>query len=147
MDENCLKELKKQTLFVKLTFGLVAGIFAIFLVVAIIVVPKVTKILNDVEETVASADEAVKSLSKTADELAEADIAGLINNTQALVEDSSKGVTQAISKIDDIDIDGLNVAISDLESVVGPLANLFGGGSKSSSSSKTSNSKTSSSKK
>ena len=127
MDENCLKELKKQTMFVKMTFGLVAGIFLIFLVVAIMFVPKVTKILNDVEKTVAAADEAVVSLSKTADELAQADIAGLISSTEALVKDSSVGVTQAISKMDDIDIDGLNSAIRDLESVVGPLANLFGG--------------------
>ena len=131
MDETYVKELKKQTFFAKLTFGCVAGIFAIFLVSALILVPKVTKILGDVEKTVASADAAVESLSKTANELAEADLAGLITSTETLVEESSQGVAQAIGKISDIDIDSLNSAISDLESVVGPLANLFGGSKKS----------------
>lgn len=40
-------------------------------------------------------------------------------------ENASSGIAEGIKKIEEIDIESLNKAISDLKSVISPLANLF----------------------
>ena len=127
MDEQCMKLMKKQSFWAKVTALCMLGIFLVALVTALTLVPQATRVMGNAEKTLEEADIAVQDLQKTADALAQVDFEGLVNDTQDLVNDSSAGIEQAIGKLEAIDIDGLNSAIEDLESVVSPLAKLFGG--------------------
>ncbi|MDD2459404.1 MAG: hypothetical protein PHQ83_12950 [Eubacteriales bacterium] len=62
----------------------------------------------------------------TAD-LAKADWTGMVENINILVESSQESLGQATAKIDSIDIETLNQSIQDLNTVIGPIARLFGG--------------------
>lgn len=126
MEEKMLKAIKKQTMWMRIMGLCSAGLFLIFLVAALILVPQVTSVLNHMADTLESADAAVSELDKTAKQLAEVDFEGLVNDTQGLINQSSAGIDSAMGKLDQIDIEGLNQAISDLSSVVSPLARLFG---------------------
>ena len=65
--------------------------------------------------------------------LEESHITELLNNANALIEESGdalkealEGVDEALNTVGQIDIETLNKAISDLHKVVAPLAKLFG---------------------
>ena len=49
-------------------------------------------------------------------------LGGMVENVNTLTTDSQSAVTEAIEKLDAIDIDTLNKAIRDLSDVVEPLA-------------------------
>ena len=56
-----------------------------------------------------------------------------MQNANTLIEESGEsltkaldGVDEALKKVEQIDIDALNSAISDLQKVIDPLARLFG---------------------
>lgn len=83
-------------------------------------------ILNDAEST-------FQTLNTLSSEIEEANIPGLfddvselVENAQSTVNDAMGGVGQAVEKVDELDIETLNKAISDLAAVVEPLAGLFG---------------------
>ena len=54
--------------------------------------------------------------------LAEADLSGMVESVNSLATDSQNAITEAMKKLDTIDIDTLNQAIQDLADVVEPLA-------------------------
>ena len=54
--------------------------------------------------------------------LADADLGSMVENVNALAADSQSVVSEAMEKLDTIDIDTLNKAITDLADVVEPLA-------------------------
>ena len=126
MDDQMLKTMKQQNFWLRLSALFMLGIFLVAMFTAITLVPQATKVLVNAEKTLEEADVAVQELNKTATQLAKIDFEGLVSDTQQLVNDSSLGIAQAIGTLDDIDIEGLNEAISDLEAVVSPLARLFG---------------------
>ena len=49
-----------------------------------------------------------------------------IVNPNEFIETNSESVTQSMQKLQNVDFEGLNNAISDLEAVVEPMAKLFG---------------------
>ncbi len=72
---------------------------------------------------------AYQSLKK-ADRLLEGlDASGLtevVDDLSALTESSQKGIERTVDKLDQLDVEGLNRAIQNLESATRPLAGLFG---------------------
>ena len=58
-------------------------------------------------------------------ELAEADINQMIEDVDKLAVESQKNISDAMKKVNDIDIEGLNTAIKNLSDVVEPFANFF----------------------
>ena len=65
--------------------------------------------------------------------LEESHLTELLQNANTLIEESGNSLTEALDDVDEalkkveqIDIDALNSAISDLQKVVEPLAKLFG---------------------
>ncbi|MCQ2500537.1 MAG: hypothetical protein MJ117_04210 [Lachnospiraceae bacterium] len=126
MNEQDVKILKKQTFWMRLTALFMGGIFLVAVLSAMILVPKAASVMTDAEETLQEVNVGVVQLNKTATQLARIDFAGLVDDTQQMVNDGSEGITQAIGKIEAMDIDGLNRAIQDLEAIVEPLAKLFG---------------------
>ena len=65
------------------------------------------------------------NLDDVTKELAQADLAGMVENVDTLATTSQNAVEHATEKLDTIDLDTLNKAIQDLADVVEPLARFF----------------------
>ncbi len=65
------------------------------------------------------------NLEEATKELAQADLAGMVENVDTLATTSQSAVEHATKKLDIIDLDTLNKAIKDLADVVEPLARFF----------------------
>ncbi|MBR4719861.1 MAG: hypothetical protein IKP31_06450 [Lachnospiraceae bacterium] len=75
-------------------------------------------ILNDVQPV-------VDNLNTVTNDLASADITGMLEDVDSLVVSSEKNMAEALQTITDIDIQSLNDAIADLSAIVAPLSSMF----------------------
>lgn len=69
----------------------------------------------------------VVNVNSITEEIAKQDIAGMLENVNGFVETSDESIAVALEKINAIDFDSLNDAITDLGKIIAPLAKLFGG--------------------
>ena len=113
------KYMKRQCGLLRVIAALVAGVFLVVLVSAVQLVPKATDILVQAEQVLGN-------LANVTKELEQADLPGLIDNLNNLVEESGEGIQEAMETLGNVDIDTLNQAIGDLQAIVEPLARLFG---------------------
>lgn len=121
--EKQINSSKKQNLIVS----------ALMLVVAIALI-MLTVQLGGILEEANSAISEITSLTQELQTILEnTQLTELLNNANALIEDSGDALTQALQSVDEalgtvgqIDIKTLNAAIEDLKNVVEPLAKLFG---------------------
>lgn len=128
-----MKYAKKQSRFAMIV-SLACLVIVILMGIAFLsVLPKVVTLLDGVQGIVTEANgivsdsqEIMTDLNKVTKELAAADIDGLFEKVDALVTDSQKSVNTAMDNLNSIDFEGLNTAISDLQSVIEPLAKMFG---------------------
>lgn len=70
-------------------------------------------------------DVILTNLDEVTQELAQADLAAMVENVDTLATTSQSAVEHATEKLDTIDLDTLNKAIQDLADVVEPLARFF----------------------
>lgn len=125
---------RKQARYAKLQclFTLVAAVcFVGILVVALRVLPQVDMVVEQAQDVAVQAqglaDQAavvLGNLETVTQELAQADLSGMVANVDQLVTSSQDGVAQALEKINTMDIEELNKAIANLSDVVEPLAKL-----------------------
>lgn len=106
--------LKKQLNMMKALMFAMAGIFLMLLIAVAVLVPKITTTLDN-------ANVALEQISYTAEQMDD-----VLISVEALVEDSSEGVTQALENMNSIDFEKLNKSIDDFNSVVSPLSGFFG---------------------
>lgn len=78
-----------------------------------------------VEALAVQAETVMTNLETVTADLAQADLAGMVNNVDSLVTSSQAGLKEALEKINAMDIEALNQAIGTLSDVVQPLANFF----------------------
>ena len=121
----CIKEAK----FSKMAACFVGGLFAVVLISALILVPmgihtilKVNKLVDDANTVVTNIDGITDDLNTMV-----SSVTTTSDNINTLLDDNSEDLTDAIKSLSEIDFEGLNTAISDLETAVKPLATLFGG--------------------
>ena len=81
-------------------------------------VVQVNEMLGDIQP-------AIDNLNKVTQELADADINGMLEDVDKLVTSSEKNLGDALKTITDVDIKSLNESIADLNAVVKPLASMF----------------------
>lgn len=81
-------------------------------------------IIPVVQDSLVAVEEVTADLAVIADQLIDADLAGLVKHVDQMAVTSEKGVEQALEKINAMDIDTLNQAIQALHDVVEPLAKL-----------------------
>ena len=117
------KWIKRQTIFVSL----------LLLVVAVALILLSIQVSNVLGEANAAIDEITRLTHELNNVLDESHLAELLQNANTLIEESGEsltkaldGVDEALKKVEQIDIDALNSAISDLQKVIDPLARLFG---------------------
>ena len=92
---NMEELIKKQTNWIKAIFGCIAALVAAVIIVAAILVPKVNKAIDDVEQSLVEVN--------------------------VLVEDAE----EALGNINSIDFDHLNQSINDLATITNFLASIF----------------------
>lgn len=64
----------------------------------------------------------LNNLEKTTSQLAALDLEGMVSNVDALVVSGQESLEQSMQKLDTVDFEALNQAITDLSSVIEPLA-------------------------
>lgn len=74
---------------------------------------------------VPKAENALIDMEKITSQMAEANLGEVIHNVNQLAVTSNDGMAQALEKIDSIDLETLNKAITDLHNIVEPLSRLF----------------------
>ncbi len=132
-DENSLRlltelvELQKKTAkrqLIAMTASVVTAVC--FAIALIIIVPMMTRMSKEVSAMVADTGELIKEadglLGQAGDSLEGID--NMIGNVNKVVVDNTQAATEAISNIQNIDIDQLNEAIRNLSDAVEPLAKL-----------------------
>ena len=139
MENNMEKYARQQLLFTKILCGIFALVLVCILVltcavsgaakqlVAVIapledVVAQVEDVAAQVNDMTGQAEIIMDNMETVTQTLADADLGSMVENVNTLTADSQTAVTEAIEKLDAIDIDTLNKAIRDLSDVVEPLA-------------------------
>ncbi len=115
-----IKLTKKQLFFQRILAISMVGILVAIVVAAFVMIPKVTITLNHINSVAVKAEE---SLAKV-DSMTE-DISGSAKGFDRLMDDNAQQLTEAVTKISEIDFDGLNQAIKDLQDAIGPMANFM----------------------
>lgn len=106
-------------------FTIAAAVLCLLiLLTALRVVPQVQALAEQISSISLQAQAVLTNLEDVTEELAQADISGMVSSVDSLVSSSQEGVQQALEKINAIDIDALNQAIEDLAKIISPLANL-----------------------
>lgn len=126
-EENAGQEKYARLQFIMSAAGALCAVAALLLAFwcAVTVVPKAVTTLNQVNTVLAQAETELTGLQEITDQLGEA-LPEMIDNTNKLVVGAQNELGDAAAKLNNIDIDGLNKAIGDLQAVVKPLAKLFG---------------------
>jgi methyl-accepting chemotaxis protein len=146
MENNLEKYARQQLLFTKILCGIFALVLVCILVLTVAIsgaAKQLVAVIEPLEEAVGQVEDVAAQVNNMTGQaeiimdnmetvtqtLADADLGGMVENVNTLTTDSQSAVTEAIEKLDAIDIDTLNKAIRDLSDVVEPLAkvsNFFG---------------------
>lgn len=113
----------------RLSTVLVLLILSMILFSVFMVVPKVVSTLREVEKAAITVEEAASKAQTTIDEIDK--MAGSLTTTgdgiNSLINENGDKLTQSLDKMSQIDFDGLNQGIKDLQDAIGPFANLMNG--------------------
>lgn len=132
--EKIEKNSRKQLLFTRLLciFCVAILVCSLILMVAVTGTAKqlaelakpLQEITAQVQDMTAQAETVMNNMETVTQELADADLGTMVKNVNALAAESQTVVSEAMKKLDTIDIDTLNKAIKDLSDVVEPLAKI-----------------------
>ncbi len=111
---------KKQLFWQKVASLGVLGIFVVVLISALVMVPKVTMTLSNIDRVSYQVMESIEDIDAMVAEMTEAS-----TGLNKLVSDNADTVTGAVSDLAGIDFEGLNTAIKDLQDTVAPFAAFF----------------------
>jgi hypothetical protein len=104
-----------------------AGIFAVILIAALILVPRAIKLMDQAQVVADRAMEMVDKADTTLGDIS--DMAMSVKQTgedmNKLIKDNESTLTDSLDKMSNIDFDGLNTAIKDLQDAVGPFASFM----------------------
>ena len=116
-----LKVEKKHLFWQRISALAVVAIFLVVLVSAIIIIPQVTQTLGHINSVAQKAEAEIENVDTMVTEMTAAS-----ENLNKLVDDNAEGLTTAVTNMSNVDFDGLNKAIEDLQNTVGPMASFFG---------------------
>lgn len=126
-NEMLYKLVKKQLFYQRIATGCIAGVLLVVIIVAAVVIPKVNHTIGHVNEAIAQVNTVATKAEKSLENV-DVMIDGIIkatDNMNSLVEENADEITEATKNMSEIDFDGLNEAIKDLQDTVGPLASFF----------------------
>ena len=106
-------------------FSFLAAVCCLLLLLTVAkIVPDIKELSGEISGIAQQSESVLPNLETVTDELAKADLEGLVTNVDALVSTSQKSLEGAMEKLESIDMEKLNRAIEDLAKVIEPLANL-----------------------
>lgn len=126
--DKLIRLMKKQNRLMRVMLLCLIIVTVVTVGAAGLLLPRTMRVMKNADEAIKNAQVAVENMAEISQELADADLAGMIEDTRVLVNESSAGIADAMKKLDQIEFDKLNKAIGDFQAVVEPLARLFGGG-------------------
>lgn len=97
------------------------AIALVFAACAAIIVPEVVDTLNAAQTTMQEANSLIGEIDTSLD-----NVNNVIGDVDTMLEDNTKALEEAITKISNIDVDGLNSSIQDLNKIVSAMGKLFG---------------------
>ena len=107
-------------------FTVASALFCLLLLLSVTrILPQIQELAEQFNSLSLQAETVLTNLETVTNELAQADICGLVSNVDSLTQTSQDGIRQALEKVNAIDIQTLNEAIEDLAKVVSPLADLI----------------------
>lgn len=108
-------------------FSFLAAVCCLLLLLTVAkIVPDIKELSGEISGIALQAESVLTNLETVTQELAAADLKGLVTDVNGLVSTSQTGVEQALDKLNAMDMDTLNKAIEDLAKVVEPLAKVAG---------------------
>ena len=108
-------------------FSFLAAVCCLLLLLTVAkIVPDIKELSGEITGIALQAESVLTNLETVTQELAAADLEGLVTDVNGLVSTSQTGVEQALDKLNAMDMDALNKAIEDLSKVVEPLAKVAG---------------------
>lgn len=126
LSESLLAEMrdlsKKRLFFQRIATCCLAGVFLTVFTACLIVVPKAMTTLTNINNAAVKAGSSLDDIDTMTE-----DITTATNNLNELVSNNSVKLTDAVTSLSQIDFEGLNKAITDLQTAVGPMANLMKG--------------------
>ena len=114
--EKIEKQSRRQLLFTKILCLLCVIMLICTLVLTLSITGAVKEILTIAQPLQRMADQAgtvMANLDTVAQDLADADLGSMVESVNTLAADSQSVITEAMEKLDTIDIDTLNQAIQD----------------------------------
>ena len=133
MDEQLLKIAKKQLFWTRLLTILILGLLVSLVVIWMRAYPVLTDLAAKADFLMTEVQVVVTDLDAVAKSLQEVDFGALADNVDGMVRETGEAVTDAMGQMDEalqtiknLDIQALNDGISKFNSVVEPLARLFG---------------------
>lgn len=118
----------------KIAVGCAAGVLAVVITVAVLLVPKVLTIVSKGNDTIAQAEDTMKQAQGLIVQIQEGNPKHLMEQIDALAKEGETALQESVEQlkktveiIEKIDIDALNKAVDNLGKAVSPLAKLFGG--------------------
>ncbi len=124
LDEQLLEEIKrlskKQVRWQRLSSLCIMGALVALVIVLFILIPRVLTTLDHLNLVATKIESSIEDIDVMVSEMTDAS-----KNLNELVGDNSTALTDAIEKMANVDYDGLNKAIQDLQDAVGPMATFF----------------------
>lgn len=118
--EKILKLEKKQLFYHRISAVCFAGFLLLSIVTVCILVPKITTTLENINSVTQKVETSLGNIDDMATGITDATA-----NLNKLVNDNATELTDAVEKLSQIDYEGLNKAIHDLEDTVGPFASFM----------------------
>lgn len=120
--------LKKMLFYARIRTAVVLVVAILLVLCGILIVPKAIGTINQANQIMEQATETI-SLANTAIESVTTmsqSITDMGTNMDTFITDNGESVEEVMTKLEEIDFEGLNTAIKDLGDVVEPLAKFFG---------------------
>lgn len=115
--EKLVKNSTKQMRYARIAAFFMMAIFAALAITLVMVVPPALQTMEDTRKTLSSAADSLADIDQMS-----ASITRTSEDINKLVGQNSTQLTDAVKQISEIDFDGINKSIRDLQDAVDPLA-------------------------
>ncbi|WP_024865338.1 hypothetical protein [Butyrivibrio sp. FCS014] len=111
---------KRELIWQRISSSAVLILVITLIIVGVNVIPKVVVAVQNVSQV---AEVAIDSLHEI--DIMVSDVTNTSQNVNKVIEDNAVPLADAVDNMSNVDYEGLNKAIADLQDTVGPMANFF----------------------
>ncbi len=116
-----LRDLSKKRLFYQRISTLcAAAILVVVAIAAVLMVPRVTATLEHINAVAVKAEDSLEKVDEMTASMEDAS-----DNLNKLVSENGEALGAAVKSMSEVDYEGLNQAIKDLQDAIGPMANFM----------------------